>query len=999
MANSSALTTRFAADITQFEREIKKMSALSQKMADQLARDAQKSANKMASIWSGGGASKAFGKEMASIASQISRLAPALAAMFGTKEVIGAADSWKRFGNQLKVAGVEGAATAVVQQQLYDIAIKNGTALEPLGTLYGKVAAAQKALGVTQPQILKITEAVSMALKIQGTTAEEASGGLLQLSQMMASGKVQAEEFNSVNESMRPLLVAAAGASDKFKGSVAAMKAAVVDGKLSSAEFAQLVLKGMDSLRESAAKADLTVGQAMTNLQSAFQKFIGTTDETYNVSNRLVGAINLLAANFGTVAESVAVVGAVYAATFIPALIRSAAGIAATTAATVSSTVASVAETGALITRTAAIYGVSTASATAAVSMRALSGAMAFLGGPWGIAIMGIVAALGYLSYSSIEAAASTEQLNNAQERLTAERIASEKAAYQARVATGNLSGAEEAALVKTANLTGQVALLSTEYGRLAVEAKKAALAIADKRLAEANATAAGRKAEGVKYVLNRTDQLSRPVFVERGMSLPGTPRGIAEKQAVNEWLATDQGKRWLEDRRNVRGAQRERDRIAREDATVYAPPKPEVISTGGGKPKKTRTPKPYDPTTRSDSTLADAEKAYADAMRESADTIEEREKYTLEDIETDRKANVQKVANALREKKITAAAAGEATAKYNEVAAIRSATARRKAEEEIQDRNNAFARAGLDLQVETLNNQAEELKLLASHADLLSDKQKYERQALEKQQEADRMKFKSDQDQLEIDRRRQGMTEELIRSLRAQAEANFRQAQTTAQNGQNQDQAKERQDKMGKPVKDQIKDMASGFGTLNQQLGAIATGGIASLTSGLTEAIMGTKNLKEAFTDMAKSIISQLIEMAVRFVIFEAIGMALGVPGLGKAAIGLGPVKANAMGTNNFSGGLSVVGEKGPELAYLPGGTQIAPNNLLRAALSNTATSKGQNGSSTIVNMTVNAQDAVLTDTVKGWVREGVVQSIQAAQRVIPQNMNKKSYNTLYRG
>jgi phage-related tail protein len=198
------------------------------------------------------------------------------------------------------------------------------------------------------------------------------------------------------------------------------------------------------------------------------------------------------------------------------------------------------------------------------------------------------------------------------------------------------------------------------------------------------------------------------------------------------------------------------------------------------------------------------------------------------------------------------------------------------------------------------------------------------------------------------------------------------------------------------KGVGDRIAEYANSFGTLNDQLGNIATGAIDSLTSGLTDAIMGAKSFKEAFSEMAKSVIAQLIQMAVKFAVMEAVGAAFGIKGLGRASLGVDKIGKNAMGTNFAPGGLSIVGEKGPELTYLPRGSQVLPNNLLKNF---TAPSSGGGGKSTVnINNNINAADAVLTGWVKEQVYEGSMQAVQQSNRVVNRGLQKRGANKLGR-
>jgi hypothetical protein len=52
-----------------------------------------------------------------------------------------------------------------------------------------------------------------------------------------------------------------------------------------------------------------------------------------------------------------------------------------------------------------------------------------------------------------------------------------------------------------------------------------------------------------------------------------------------------------------------------------------------------------------------------------------------------------------------------------------------------------------------------------------------------------------------------------------------------------------------------------------------------------------------------------------------------------GGAPLGQGGIGANAAGTDNWRGGWTWVGERGPELINLPRGSQVVPNDIARSA------------------------------------------------------------------
>lgn len=259
-----------------------------------------------------------------------------IAAAFSVDRIKDYADGYTRYTNQLKVAGLEGAALGRTQEQLYAIAQRYGVQLESVGTLYGRASQSAKALGASDAELIRFTNGVGAALKVQGGAASEAQGALMQLSQLLGAGTVRAEEFNSVNEGARPILQAVANGIDKYKGSVAALRADVLAGSVTSKDFFQGFLKGSAQLEAQAAKSNLTIGASLTILNNALGKYIGEADASLSATARVSQAITSVADNLDLVAPALAVIAARYAVAgiagsqFAAGLVATATGAAAT---------------------------------------------------------------------------------------------------------------------------------------------------------------------------------------------------------------------------------------------------------------------------------------------------------------------------------------------------------------------------------------------------------------------------------------------------------------------------------------------------------------------------------------------------------------------------------------------------------------------------------------------------------------------------------------------
>lgn len=484
----NTLETRYTANIIDMERAAKRLNKLHDKFASDVEKSHNKAANDTAKVWKNakiGDAIKAQSAGVDSLKNSLVSLAPALAAAFSVREAIAAADSYTRFTNSLKVAGLEGRNLEQVQDALFASAQKNGVALEPLSQLYGRAAQSAGELGASQADLLKFTDGVTAALRVQGGDAASASGALMQLSQALSAGTVRAEEFNSINEGARPILEAVAAGNDKFGGSVAKLRAYMLEGKLTSQEMFQSFLVGSTMLETKAAKAPLTVAASLNLLTNAMAKYIGEADTSLSASERLSKGIETLANNLDTVALAIAVVGGAITGKMLAPLIQSrvAMGLASIEAIRYQAALGSM----------AVAQGTMTAGALrSAAAMGTLRTAMAFLGGPWTIAITAIGAALGFLAMKNLEAAKATNELNSRIDANAKRLDDAEAAAAKARTETGLLTGAQMKAATEAANLTGEVDLLTQAHYRAAAAAKAQAIELANVRVEQAKTDLAG---------------------------------------------------------------------------------------------------------------------------------------------------------------------------------------------------------------------------------------------------------------------------------------------------------------------------------------------------------------------------------------------------------------------------------------------------------------------------------------------------------------------------
>ncbi|KFC68439.1 tape measure domain protein [Devosia sp. LC5] len=116
----------------------------------------------------------------------------------------------------------------------------------------------------------------------------------MQLGQALGSARVQAEEFNSINEGARPILQAAAAGILEAGGSVAKLKALVNDGKISNQAFFQGIQAGSVILEEKLVGAEASVSNSFIRLQNVLIDTAGKMNEGTAASSILADGLQNL---------------------------------------------------------------------------------------------------------------------------------------------------------------------------------------------------------------------------------------------------------------------------------------------------------------------------------------------------------------------------------------------------------------------------------------------------------------------------------------------------------------------------------------------------------------------------------------------------------------------------------------------------------------------------------------------------------------------------------
>ncbi|WP_311747553.1 phage tail tape measure protein [Proteus columbae] len=226
------------------------------------------------------------------------RFASVTASALSIHQVINYADSWTELQNRLKLVTESSVELNKATQAVYDIAQKTYQSLDATAQVYQRFADNADRLGLSQQKVAELTETVSKAVAISGASATAAQAALTQFGQALASGQLRGEELNSVMEQTPALAKAIA---DGMGVSVGELRKKAQDGEMTIEKVIQALERAADSVDKKFATSVTTVSQGFTNLQSAMTKFIGEANQGTGATQLLTMGLFALSNHFSEV--------------------------------------------------------------------------------------------------------------------------------------------------------------------------------------------------------------------------------------------------------------------------------------------------------------------------------------------------------------------------------------------------------------------------------------------------------------------------------------------------------------------------------------------------------------------------------------------------------------------------------------------------------------------------------------------------------------------------
>ena len=241
-----------------------------------------------------GAALKKFKGDINSVHNQVTRLGATIAAAFGTREIIQAANVMVGVENRMNALTGSATATAHAMDSMKRIAMESRSDFDSVAMLYTRLALATEHLGTTQDQLAAATQMVANTFIIAGSHTQEANNSARQLAQGLASGALRGDELRSVMENNVILTKMLAKGLNMTVGE---LREFGHQGGLTAEKVLPILIAGVEETNETIADMPMTLGQAGVSLRNSFQFMIGDIEKTTNLFGIIAGSIEFVAKN------------------------------------------------------------------------------------------------------------------------------------------------------------------------------------------------------------------------------------------------------------------------------------------------------------------------------------------------------------------------------------------------------------------------------------------------------------------------------------------------------------------------------------------------------------------------------------------------------------------------------------------------------------------------------------------------------------------------------
>lgn len=232
------------------------------------------------------------------------------------RKLLDVADAFTIMRNRLKLITGSMAELNTVQNALFKLSRQTRTSFEANATLFSRMARATLKLKLTFGELLEVTRATALAVKISGAETQEAKSAMIQFSQGLAAGALAGDELRSVVEQLPRLADAIGRAFKKTGGELRAFNKAN-PGILKTELIVKALRDELALLGPEFKKTVPTIAEGFVILQDSITLFIGRVNLATGAGRVFSNFLISIADNIDRVVLALLALGAVIAVNII----------------------------------------------------------------------------------------------------------------------------------------------------------------------------------------------------------------------------------------------------------------------------------------------------------------------------------------------------------------------------------------------------------------------------------------------------------------------------------------------------------------------------------------------------------------------------------------------------------------------------------------------------------------------------------------------------------
>ena len=209
------------------------------------------------------------GNSLNKLVGKFKTLATTIGAGFGLSKLINTSDTMTNLHTRLNLMNDGLQTTDELQEKIFQSAQNSRGTYQDMAEMVAKLGVNAKDAFKSSDQIVKFGENMNKIFKLGGASSAEQSAGMLQLTQALASGKLQGDEFRSITENAPELIGILAEKLGKTRAEIKQMS---TDGELTSDVIVNAVLDSTDKINNQFASMPMTWADVWTNIKNTTLK-------------------------------------------------------------------------------------------------------------------------------------------------------------------------------------------------------------------------------------------------------------------------------------------------------------------------------------------------------------------------------------------------------------------------------------------------------------------------------------------------------------------------------------------------------------------------------------------------------------------------------------------------------------------------------------------------------------------------------------------------------